>query len=464
MKIEYSKPRLIIASHKGGAGKTLFSLGLISLLKERGYKVAPFKKGPDYIDAGWLGKIAETPCRNLDLFLFDPNYNLYSFYIGSKDCDIAIIEGNRGLYDGVDIEGSCSTAELAKLLKSPVLFILDCTKATRSMAALLKGFVEFDKELQIKGVILNHIARPRHENIITQAIEAYTGLKVVGVMPRIRNTIIERHLGLVTSLEKEIDFLEELKKVLIENLDLDKILEIAKSSNELILDEVVLNLSFEKKKYSLKIGVFLDPAFQFYYPENLDFLKKLGAELVFLNSFESKGLPRDLSGLYLGGGFPEVFAEYISANIELRKDVKEAIESGLPVYAECGGLMYLGDEVEWQGKKFPMAGVLPFKFYVDKKPHGHGYVIADVVEENPYFKKGDLIKGHEFHYSYPVKIDFKKGMKLVFHLKKGTGLDGKWDGIVYKNLFASYTHIHIFSVKYWAENFLCLAENFKNKN
>ncbi|MEZ0344708.1 MAG: cobyrinate a,c-diamide synthase [Caldimicrobium sp.] len=460
MNLVFNIPRLTISSHRGGAGKTIFTLGLINLLNEKGIKIAPFKKGPDYIDAGWLSKIAEKPCRNLDLFLFDKKEVLFSFYLGSQNADIAILEGNRGLYDGVDEEGSCSTAELAKLLKSPVILVLDCTKATRSMAALVKGFMEFDKEIEIKGVILNNIARPRHEKIIRNSIERYTDAKVLGVIPRLKNMVKERHLGLVTHFEKDSSFLKDLRGKLSENVDLENIIELAKKVSPLEIPE--FSLVKGVKTYKVKIGVFLDQAFQFYYPENFEFLQSYGAELFFINSFEERRLPSDISGLYLGGGFPEIFAQALAENKELKKDVKEAIESGMPVYAECGGLMYLGKEIEWQGKNFPMTGVLPIKFKVDTKPHGHGYVIARVESENPYFKINDTILGHEFHYSYPYKMELKKGMKFVFKLEKGTGLDGIRDGILYKNLFASYTHIHIFSVKYWAENFLELAYKFKN--
>ncbi len=458
MSLIFNIPRLIISSHKGGAGKTIFTLGLIQILKEKGYKIAPFKKGPDYIDAGWLSKISGTPCRNLDLFLFDKNHNLYSFFRGAEKADLAILEGNRGLYDGVDEYGSCSSAELAKLLKAPIILVLDCTKATRSMAALLKGFLEFDTEISIKGVVLNNIARPRHENIIRSSIEKYTETKVLGVIPRLRNVVKERHLGLVTHFEKDSLFLKDLSAKLIENVDFESIIEIAKDSQALDIPSLSFN---SVKTYDLKIGVFLDPAFQFYYPENLEFLQSQGAELVYINSLKDSHLPSGISGLYLGGGFPEIFAEDLSANVELRKEVKEAVESGMPVYAECGGLMYLGEEIEWQGKKFPMTGVLPVRFKVDSKPHGHGYVIAKVESKNPYFNIGDTILGHEFHYSYPYQIELKKGMSTIFKLEKGTGLDGFRDGILYKNLLASYTHFHIFSVKYWAENFLNLAAKFK---
>lgn len=454
----YHIPRLMIAAPKGASGKTLFTIGLVALLKEQGFKVSVFKKGPDYIDAGWLTKISGSYCRNLDLFLFDEERNLHSFYEGSYGADLAVIEGNRGLYDGVDLEGSCSTASLAKLLKSPVILVVDCTKATRSIAALVKGFVEFDPEVPIKGVILNHIVRSRHENLIRAAIERYTNLPVLGVIPRLKESVKERHLGLVTSLEEDLDFVEEILNKLRDNLDLSSLLSIAKAAPPI---KIGMLTHHRNKNFDLKVGVFYDPAFQFYYPENLEALSHLGAKLIFINSLQDTKLP-EIDALYLGGGFPEVQAERLADNWALRKEVKEFAEMGLPIYAECGGLMYLGEEIEWQGKKYPMTGLLPIKFKVDKRPRGHGYVVAKVAETNPFYPEGALIRGHEFHYSYPASVGEKKGMKLVLKLEKGTGFKEGFDGVTYKNIFAAYTHIHTFSVKYWANNFLSLAEKIKN--
>lgn len=456
--IKHSIPRVIIGSHKGGAGKTILTLSLISLFKDQGYKVAPFKKGPDYIDAGWLGKVANSSCRNLDLFLFGESDNLYSFYKGSKNHDLAIVEGNRGLFDGVDIEGSCSTESLAKLLKAPVIMVLDCTKATRSMAALLKGFIEFDPEVNIRGVILNNIATSRHESIIKNSIEKYTQAKVLGVIPRIKDLIKERHLGLITSLEEDVKFVENLKEQVKNMIDLQEIFKIASSAPPLLIPLPKLD---RENSFGIKIGVFYDSAFQFYYPENLEALRDYGAELVFLNSFETKSIPSDISALYLGGGFPEIYAEKLAENDSFKRELKFLIEEGMPVYAECGGLLFLGEEMEWQEKKFPMTGILPIKFKISKKPYGHGYVKAKVVGNNPFYPLGEIIKGHEFHYSYPYEMNLTKNMEFVFQLEKGVGFNGKRDGIAYKNLLACYTHIHFFSVKFWAYNFLKLAQKFK---
>jgi len=461
MKISYNIPRILISSHKGGSGKTIFTIGLIYYLKSIGLNLSAFKKGPDYIDAGWLSKISKTPCRNLDLFLFDEKDNLYSFYLGSKDSDLAIIEGNRGLFDGLDIFGSCSTSRLAQLLKVPIILILDCTKVTRSLAALIKGFLEFEKDIEIKGVILNKIARSRHENIIRGSIEYYTDVKVLGVIPKLRNLPQERHLGLITSFEyNENSFLDQLQKIIKENVEVEKILEISKKVPPIEIEVSQPENIIEFK--DVKIGVFKDEAFQFYYPENLETLTNLGAELIFINAFKDRNLP-EVSGLYLGGGFPEVKAEELSENKELLKAVKDAIMEGMPVYAECGGLMYLGEEIIWKEKRYPMSKVLPIKFMVEKFPQGHGYVIAKIKEKNPYFELGTSIKGHEFHYSKPLEMKFNEEIKFAFELEKGTGFDGKLDGILYKNLLATYTHIHVFSVKCWATNFLKKAKEFKEQ-
>lgn len=461
MKINYNIPRVFIGSHKGGAGKTIISTGLALSFQKRGYQVSVFKKGPDYIDAGWLGCLSGTKCRNLDLFLFEDVYNLYSFYQASKGMDIAIVEGNRGLFDGIDVFGSFSSASLARLLKSPIILVLDCSKVTRSLAALVKGFVEFEKGLEIEGVILNRIARPRHESIIRSSIEYYTGIPVLGAIPKLRNLPEERHLGLITFFEyPSTRFFEELVKVIETSVDLDRIFEIAKKVKELEVPDNLIN--FMPKYKDIKIGVFRDLAFQFYYCENLEALENLGAELVYINSLEERRLP-EVDALYIGGGFPEVYAERLSENMDLLKETKERIERGLPVYAECGGLMVLGEEINWKERKYPMMGLLPIKFKVEKNPQGHGYVIARVTRDNPFYEKGGFIKGHEFHYSIPVEVGEKEGMNFVLELEKGFGFDGKRDGISYKNLLATYTHIHIYSVKCWAEKFLKKAEEHKQQ-
>ncbi|MFN3568309.1 MAG: hydrogenobyrinic acid a,c-diamide synthase (glutamine-hydrolyzing), partial [Caldimicrobium sp.] len=261
-------------------------------------------------------------------------------------------------------------------------------------------------------------------------------------------------LGLITSYEEDIELIAKLKEKVKDNIDLNLIIKIAKEAPDLRLP-IKINDNIEK--LPVKIGVFNDPAFQFYYPENLEMLTSHGAKLIFINALKENKIPNDLDGLYLGGGFPELYADILAENESLKRDLRYFVKEGMPVYAECGGLMFLGEEIEWQEKKFPMAGVLSIKFKISKKPFGHGYVIAKVIKNNPFYPHGDIIKGHEFHYSYPVEIKLRDGMNFVFQLEKGVGFNGKVDGIHYKNLFASFTHIHVFGVKYWASNFVKLA-------
>ncbi len=459
----------MVASHKGGAGKTIFTVGLTFCLKAKGLKIANFKKGPDYIDAGWLTAISGRPCRNLDPFLLTDRQNLSVFYQGIQDSpDLVIIEGNRGLFDGVDWQGTCSSASLARLLKCPILLVIDCTKATRSIAALVKGFVEFEKDLTISGVILNNIARPRHETIIRQAIENFVGVPVLGFLPKLKHLPSERHLGLITSQEYHLKFLPLLKEAMESNVDLEKIMEIASKAEPLSIP-VLSPLNNEKEGLfrGLKVGIFYDRAFQFYYPENLQILEALGATLVFINALEDRSLP-PVDAIYIGGGFPEVYAEALAENESLRKDVFLAGEEGIPIYAECGGLMYLGKEIRWQGKDYPMVGLFPIRFIIEPRPQGHGYVIAKCIHPNPYFPLNSEIRGHEFHYSRAEILQWKEGMNLVFTLSKGTGLSKQKDGLQYKKIFASYIHLHFYAIDYLPVNFLRQAElglevNKKNK-
>ncbi|QJA05536.1 cobyrinate a,c-diamide synthase [Thermosulfurimonas marina] len=447
--------RIVIAAQRGGAGKTLFTLGLIRRLLREGLRVAPFKKGPDYIDAGWLSRAAERPCRNLDPFLMEEKALLKVFREGASGADIAVVEGNRGLFDGVDLEGTCSTARLARLLQAPVILVLDCTKVTRTLAAVVKGFQAFDPGVHLAGVVLNRVARARHENIVTRAIEHYTGVPVLGAVPRLRIPFPERHLGLIPWQEyggKERLF-EALEEALA-GVEVHRLLEVAAQAPPLLLPEEPL-WSSSGSLSGVRIGVFRDQAFQFYYPENLEILALAGAELVFIDALREKRLP-SVSALYLGGGFPETQAEALAENSSLMKDLKEAAEDGLPVYAECGGILYLGRELSWKGRTYPMCGVLPVDFEVRERPAGHGYSLVGVVAPNPYYPEGLLLQGHEFHYSVPTRVG--EGPSFVLKVERGFGFDGLRDGILYKRVFGTYTHVHAVSTPAWLEGWLRALE------
>jgi cobyrinic acid a,c-diamide synthase len=459
-----NNPRIILSALKGGSGKTIISLGLISLWRGQGLIVSPFKKGPDFIDAGWLDLAAGYPCYNLDPFMMNQKQIIRSFIKRSTNADISLIEGNRGLFDGFDLEGHCSTAELGKMLKAPVVLIVDVTMSTRTIAALVLGCRDFDPDLQIMGVILNRVAGSRQETIVRQSIDRYCHIPVVGAIPKLKNNPFpERHMGLVPrqerkQAEKAIDWSRQIAK---DYLDTKMIFQLAQH-----VGPINSHKQDGQGKSGLitngpkpSIGFIRDRAFWFYYPENLEQLEQLGAELVELNSLFDKTIP-ELDGLYIGGGFPETQVDILSKNVEFRQTLRDRIEGGLPVYAECGGLIYLGESLILKDKSYPLVGALPISFVLEKKPQGHGYTLLEVADENPYFQIGEIIKGHEFHYSRPVIKDPER-LKAVFQVRRGNGLDGRLDGLVYRNLLATYTHIHAGGNRSWAEKFFDLACTYK---
>ena len=448
-------PRIIIAALRGGSGKTICSVGLIASWRKRGMAVAPFKKGPDFIDAGWLALAAGHPCHNLDTFLMPADQILFSFSKHTLSSELAVIEGNRGLYDGIDLEGSTSTSELAKLLNAPVILVIDCTKSTRTVAAMVLGCLQFDPEVNICGVILNRVAGVRHEAILRKTVEKYCRLPVLGAIPKIKGEAFpERHMGLVPTPEHDWadESIEKAADMAGQYLDLDGILAVAGQSPQLTINKIPPYPTLEKggsKEPSTRIGVIQDPAFQFYYPENLEALEAAGAEIVTLNALADAGLP-SLDGLYIGGGFPETQAQALAENKGFRDDVRRMAENGLPIYAECGGLMYLGESLVLEENTYPMAGVFPVVFGFSKRPQGHGYTVFEAKRPNPYFKPGAEIRGHEFHYSFVLKWQ-GKSEDLAFRMIRGEGFDGNGDGLCYKNTLATYSHIHALGTPSWAE-------------
>ena len=481
-------PRIIIAALRGGAGKTILSIGIIAAWTNLGKKVAPFKKGPDYIDAGWLALAAGRPCYNLDTFMIKEEQVLNSFFSHSINRDIAVIEGNRGLYDGIDVEGSTSTAELAKLLNAPVILCIDCTKTTRTMAAVVSGCIRFDPDVEIKGVILNRIAGLRHENILRKSIEHHCGISVLGAVPKLgKQNFPERHMGLVPMPEHgwAKNSIAAASQTALQCLDLDALAEIAcdtpvhPKSKIPSADYADLHRLSEhsihpsqslishpnseiRNPKSVRIGIVKDTAFQFYYPENIDALIALGVEPVFISPLTSDSIP-PVDALYIGGGFPETHAGELAQNVTFRDEIKSLAEDGLPIYAECGGLMYLGEELVLDGKSYPMAGVLPIVFGFSKRPQGHGYTIVTVERKNPYYKVGTEIRGHEFHYSKVLKWR-GNNRDLAFSMKRGVGVINKRDGLCYKNVLATYTHIHALGTPLWAHAMVQNAISYKNKS
>ena len=458
------RSRVIIAALKGGSGKTILSLGLVSAWREKGFEIAPFKKGPDFIDAGWLSFAAGRACYNLDRFLMNEKQILDSFLDRSNGADLSLIEGNRGLYDGLDLDGHSSTAELAKLLKAPVLIVLDVTMATRTMGAVVRGCQTFDPDLNIAGVILNRVAGPRQERLVTETIEKYCGLPVVGSVPKLKENLFpERHMGLVPFQERDAaeKAVSWAKKTVQENLQLDKIFQIAHQSEP--LDTTLRDEGSEPLKVfgerPPRIGFIRDRAFWFYYPENLEQLEQMGAVLVEINALASAHLP-ELDALYIGGGFPETQAQALADNRSFRISLREEIEKGLPVYAECGGFMYLGERLIVGDTSYPMVGALPVEFILQKKPQGHGYTVLEVAGTNPYYPVGGTLRGHEFHYSKPV-FTKKRSLDFAFKVRRGHGVDGVRDGICRRNLLATYTHVHGRGNPGWAGNLFRAARGHK---
>jgi cobyrinic acid a,c-diamide synthase len=460
------RPRVIIGALRGGSGKTIVSIGIIAALKSSGNIVSPFKKGPDYIDAGWLALAADKPCFNLDTFLVEEDRILGSFLTHSHSDEIAIIEGNRGLFDGIDLAGSTSTAELAKQLRTPVIFCIDCTKSTRTMAAAILGCRHFDPEVQIQGVILNRVAGPRHESILRRSIEHHCGYPVIGAIPKLtKENFPERHMGLTPIHEHEWakESVVAARRMAQSHVDLDRIIKIAQAASPLpgaktIEADVVPSIDTPIAEKP-RIGIIRDSAFQFYYPDNLEALAGLGAELVYISPLTDTNLP-PLDALYLGGGFPETHVEALAQNVTFREEIRRLADEGFPIYAECGGLMYLGESLILKGKSYPMAGVLPVKFGLSSKPKGHGYTILAVERENPFYPVGSEIRGHEFHYSYVEKWNGSDA-DLVFRMKRGTGFIDKRDGVRYKNVLAMYTHVHALGTTQWAPGLVRSAKKFK---
>jgi cobyrinic acid a,c-diamide synthase len=453
-------PRLVVAGLSGDSGKTIVSLSLITGLRERGLTVAPFKKGPDYIDPAWLAWAADATCRNLDTFLIDEPVVVQTFSRHAAASDIAVVEGNRGLFDGKDVSGSHSTAGLARLLQAPVVLVVNATKTTRTIAALVHGCMTFESGVNIAGVVLNRVAGPRHERVVSQAIETTCGIPVLGVIPRIKqehSLIPGRHLGLVppTEMAEQSAIKQRMIDIATNHLDLERIRSIADEAPGL---EPAAPRERVTVAEPVKVGVFRDSVFTFYYPENLEALERAGAELVPISSLADPALP-PIDALYIGGGFPETHAERLVANRALMSSVRKAADEGLPIYAECGGLIYLSRSVTWQEEQFEMAGVLAVDLIMTQRPAGHGYVKAEVDSDNPFFEKGTQIKGHEFHYSTPID---EVSSPTCLAIKTGTGLAHERDGLVVGSVFAAYSHLHADSVPTWADAVVSRAREHRS--
>lgn len=443
-------PRIVVSAPHRSSGKTTLSIGLCAALANSGMVVQPFKKGPDFIDPMWLTAAAGRDCYNLDLFMMGEQKVLGSFARHASAADLSLIEGNMGLYDSTDLEGKGSTSDMARSLKAPIILIVSTRNLTRSIAPLLLGFERFEPDISIAGVILNKVSGERHESKLQAAIQRYTDLKVLGAIRRRPDIgIIERHLGLKPAKEDlaAASVIDSIAAIVAESVDLKRIKEIAFSATPLEMTPSA-NPSFPAP--SIRIGVAQDRAFTFYYPENLEALRLAGAELVPFSPLADESLPA-VDALYIGGGFPEVFMEELESNSRLRGEIRQAVESGMPVYAECGGLMYLARTMSWQGERREMTGALPCDIVMHQKPRGHGYMELRATSAGGWFQEGLKVRGHEFHYSEVVNLG---DVEFAYDVLRGSGVDKRHDGIVYKKVLASYTHLHALGSPGWAEGFV----------
>ncbi len=457
---------LISAAHKS-SGKTMVSIGLCAALRARGHVVQPFKKGPDYIDPMWLSLAsgngaAGRPCRNLDLYLMERDDIVATF--ARHSAEVNLVEGNKGLYDGLALDGSNSNAALAKLLDLPVFLVIDARGMTRGIAPLILGYQAFDRDIDIAGVILNNLGGSRHEAKLREVIEHYTDVPVIGAIHHDeRLGIVERHLGLMPSNESHVATarIKQIGEAIAEQVDLDKLLALSqKAPLDAPHKAEVSPLPCGER---VRIGIARDRAFGFYYADDLDALEAAGAELVPLDMLRDARLP-EVDALYIGGGFPETCAAELEANSTLRAQIKQAIESGMPAYAECGGLMYLSRSITYQGRTYQMAGAIPGDVRMHDKPIGRGYVHLKEAEAHPWPRPNapaKQVKAHEFHYSSLENLP--PDTRFAYHVERGFGIDGEHDGLILHNLLASYTHLRTIGSCYWATRFVAFIRRQRER-
>ena len=449
----------ISAAHKS-SGKTTVTLGLAAALARRGLAVQPFKKGPDYIDPMWLGLAAGRPCRNLDFHLMSRDEIRASFARHGRAAQISLIEGNKGLYDGLDLHGTNSNAALASMLGSPVVLVIDARGMTRGIAPLILGYQAFDRSLRIAGVILNNLGGARHEQKLRAVIAHYTDVEVIGAVPHDeRIAIVERHLGLVPSNEAAASagIVDAVREQIERSVDLGRLLEIAASAAPLPAPLSELPAAPAPGGGArLRVGIARDAAFGFYYADDFDALREAGAELLPIDLLHARRLP-EIDALVIGGGFPETHMRELEANEALRRDVGRAIEAGLPVYAECGGLMYLARSIRWQGETARMVGALPGDAVMHERPVGRGYACLEGTAEASWLPAGpgEEIAAHEFHYASLENLP--QGLRYAYRVTRGHGVDGERDGIVHHNVLASFCHLRGAGERGWVRPFVEFA-------
>ena len=457
-------PRLLIAGASSGVGKTTISIGLMSALRDAGLKVQAFKVGPDYIDPSYHRVATGRPSGNLDAWMIPQDQIVELFARKATSADIAIIEGVMGLYDGFSgLDETGSTAQIAKILHCPVLLVIDTYSMARTVAAVALGYKTFDEYVNIAGIILNRVGGTSHASLCKQAIEGATKIPVIGSIPNNEEIeLAERHLGLIPTPEKEpaAKLLSKTAAFIRNNIDLNAVIKIAKEVPE--IPEVKHPIYPEKTHpRAVSLGVAFDEAFNFYYPGNLDLLESYGAELKLFSPIHDTALPANIDGIYIGGGFPEMLSEELEANKSMLKLIKAAADGGMPIYAECGGLMYLTKAiVDFAGKSYKMTGVLPAKTVMVKKVLLN-YAHAEVARDNLLSNVGNCLKGHEFHSSKLVNVPADS--EFAYTLRKGVGIVRNQDAWLQQNVMASYMHVHFAQSAKIAQNFIANCRQHRHK-
>ena len=448
---------LVSAPHKS-SGKTIVSVGLCAALRARGLTVQPFKKGPDFIDPLWLSAAAGRDCHNLDFHTMDRDEVTATFVRHASRADVSIIEGTKGLFDGVSLDGSDCNAALAACLGSPVILVVDTRGTTRGIAPMVLGYQHFgqssEQGIRIGGVILNQVGGARHEGKLRAALEHYTDVPVLGAIGKHeRLTIAERHIGLVPASEhrQALATIEGIAKLVAAQVDLDRVLAVAGSHPSLARVQSP-GPAAPQAAADLRLGIARDAAFGFYYPGDLEALRAGGAELVSIDTLRDEALP-DVDGLFLGGGFPEMHMAELAANTRLRGAIRDAVRTGLPVYAECGGLMYLSRRVRWGDSHAEMVGAIEADVVMRDRPQGRGYVILEETGKSPWPGSGPArIHAHEFHHSELENC--AADTEFAYRVVRGNGIDGSHDGIVHRNVLASYAHLRDTAANHWTQRFL----------
>ena len=445
------RPRVLISAAHKSSGKTTLTLGLAAALVARGHVVQPFKKGPDYIDPLWHSMAAGRSCYNLDFHMMARAEIDACFTAASAGARISLIEGNKGLYDGLDLDGSNSNAALAKQLAAPVVLVIDARGMTRGVAPLILGYQAFDPDVRIAGVILNQLGGSRHESKLRAVIEYYTSVPVIGAVQYDESLrIAERHLGLVPANEAGAARarIAAVGEKVAAQVDLARLLALADAAPDWRSKAPAPPAGNRGER--VRIAIAQDAAFGFYYGEDLDALVAANAELVPFDTLNDPALP-EADGLVIGGGFPEMFMRELSANAPLRAAIKAAIEAGLPTYAECGGLMYLSKSLSWNGQTRDMVGVVPGDTVMHARPVGRGYARLAPSGDDPWAER-DVIPAHEFHYS---SLDgLPADSRYAYRVERGHGIDGRNDGYLAHNLLAAYVHRRGAGAQGWITPFL----------